>query len=131
MLPRESLDRDTRLVLGACETLQQDRENDGIVIDDRMLFATAKTLAGELSDDAVCKLTLIAWHFDGSKRNDALDYHPSVELDRFLAQPTDIAIWRALHERYYAFTPRGSLDDYRRSHGFLLCQGLGSTPNGN
>lgn len=92
---------------------------DGILIDDAILLATAKTLVETLSVITLRKLSHIAWHFDARLHHDASHYQPSWALDHFLEQPIDDELWETLYMRHSNYT-RGSLKDFKASHDFLL-----------
>lgn len=89
-IPQGQLSEDAGLVLDTCQALQISRDQDGTTIDDGILSATAKTLAGSLSYTTILKLSLITWHFDASGA-------PSEGLTGFLRQPSHDAVWETIH----------------------------------
>lgn len=117
----EHLSDDASLVLDACEALRRCKYHDNTVLDDSIVVATTHALVGSLSNDALLKLSLITWHFDGSVHLDAYSSAPSPALARFLEQPNDDAVWETLYSQYQSRAGvRVSLRGFKASHDFLL-----------
>lgn len=118
-LSHDALSLDATMVLQAYQSLEQIRDLDGI-IDETILSITANNLVNILSRCTIEKLSAITWHFDSSGG-------PSKELSDFLRQPSNNAIWKAVHQSYQTMTKqRVSFQQFKASHDFLLYPALGS-----
>lgn len=120
----EILCGDAVLVLSAYEALQ----NSETIIDDGIIFASAKTLVDSLvksrSWNVLLKLSSMTWNFDASGV-------PSEELARFLRQPNNQHDWESIHGHFQRLTDNDlSVSDFKASCDFLLWPALGSVFNG-
>lgn len=76
----ENLSDDASLILDACKALRQCKDHDNTVFDDSIIAPTTHTVVESLSDNALLKLPLITWYFNGSMRSDAYSSAPSAAL---------------------------------------------------
>ena len=117
-LSQDTLSLDAALILQAYQSLEQIRDLSG-TIDETALSITAKDLVNILSRSTIEKLSAITWHFDSSGG-------PSKELSDFLRQPSNDAVWKAVHQSYQTMTKQNvPFQQFKASHDFLLYPALG------
>lgn len=121
---RRNISQDASLVLEACEELQKTRAQYRDFIHYEIICTKANKLVHDyvdsLDDKTLHKLALIIWHFDAGVHIDTSSSEAYSELAYFLEHPTNDAIWKAIHTRYYNGTPLESLHDFKASYDFLL-----------
>jgi hypothetical protein len=84
------------------------------------LSIAAKDLLNILSRSTIEKLSAITWHFDSSG-------DPSKEMSDFLGQPSNNAVWEAVHQSYQTMSnQKVPFKKFKASHDFLLHPALGS-----